>query len=136
LVAKAVGVTKAGTTTGGVLVAHLSISWAMYMQATISHLHAARSVLNNIHTTVDKLEIELNFTKSSLYNLETIIQLAGKRLHNLSKPSNTPLGFRVEYGEFSKITAYVSRNSRVLLGLLDDDPEDLKQVREKGKIVV
>lgn len=100
LVAKAVGVTKAGTTTGGVLVAHLSISWAMDMQATISHLNAALSVLNNIHTTVDKLEIELNFTKSSLYNLETIIQLAGKRLYNLLKPSNTPLGFRVNMVSF------------------------------------
>lgn len=100
MVAKAVGVTKACTTTGGVLVAHLSISWAMDMQATISHLNAALSVLNNIHTTVDKLEIELNFTKSSLYNLETIIQLAGKRLYNLSKPSNTPLGFRVNMVSF------------------------------------
>jgi len=41
-----------------------------------------------------------------------------------------------KYGEFSKISAYVSRNSRVLPSLLDDDPEDLMQVREKGKIVV
>jgi hypothetical protein len=73
LVAKAVGVTKAGTAAGGVLVAHLSISWAMDMQATTFHLDAALSALNNLHTTADKLEIELNFTKSALYNLETVI---------------------------------------------------------------
>jgi len=86
LVAKAVGVTKAGTAAGGVLVAHLSISWAMDMQATIFHLDAVLSALNNIHTTADKLEIELNSTKSALYNLETVIQLAGKRLHDCRGP--------------------------------------------------
>jgi len=55
LVAKAVRVTKAGTAAGGVLVAHLSISWAMDMQAKPFHLDAGLSALNNIHTTADKL---------------------------------------------------------------------------------
>jgi hypothetical protein len=78
LVAKAVGVTIAGITVEGVLVAHFPISWAMDIHASIFHLDAALNALNNIHTTADKLEIELNFTKSALYNLETIIQLLGK----------------------------------------------------------
>lgn len=71
LVAKVVGVTKAGTTAEGVLVAHLSISWALDIHASIFHLDVALSALNNIDTTADKLEIELNFTKLTFYNLET-----------------------------------------------------------------
>lgn len=130
------GVTKAGTAAGGVLLAHLSISWAMDMQATTFHLDAALSALNNIHTTADKLEIELNFTKSALYNLETVIQLAGKRFHDLSKPSKTPLGFRANMVSFLRYLLMFLRILVYFPGLLDDDPEDLKQVREKGKIVV
>jgi hypothetical protein len=136
LVAKAAGVVKAGTAAGGVLVAHLSISWAMDMQATIFHLDAALSALSKIHTTADKLEIELNFTKSALYNLETVIQLAGKRLQDLSRPSKTPLGFRASMVSFLKYLLMFLGILVYFPGLLDDDPEDLKQVREKGKIVV
>ncbi len=66
--------------------------------------------------------------KSSLYNLETAIQLAAKRLHDLSRPSKKPLGLRY-LPTFLGILVYFP-------GLLDDEPEDLKQVREKGKIVV
>ncbi len=78
MVAKAASVTKVGIAAGGVIVSHLSRSWAMDMHPTIFHLDVALNALNNIHTIIEKVEIELNFTKSSLYNLETIIQLAGK----------------------------------------------------------
>ncbi len=98
------------------------MSWAMDMQATIVHVDAALSALNNIHTTVDKLETELNLKKSSLYNLETAIQLAGTRRHDLSRPSKKPLG--------------LSENLMSFPGLLDDELEDLKHVRENGKILV
>jgi hypothetical protein len=65
-IVKATGVAKANTAARGVLVAHLSISWAMDMQAAIVHVDAALSALNSIHTTGDKLEIERNLEKSSL----------------------------------------------------------------------
>jgi hypothetical protein len=135
-VVKAAGVAKAGTAAGGVLVAHLSISWAMDMQAKIVHLDAALSALNNIHTAADKLEIELNLKKSSLYYLETAIQLVGKRLHDLSRPSKKPLGLKANLVSFLR---YLPMFLGILVyfpGLLDDEPEDLEQVREKGKIMV
>jgi hypothetical protein len=47
-----------------------------------------------------KTEIELNLKKSSLYNLETAIQLAGERLHDLSRPSKKPLGLRANLVSF------------------------------------
>jgi hypothetical protein len=74
--------------------------------------------------------------KSSLYNLETAIQLAGKRLHDLSRPSKKPLGLRANLVSFLR---YLPMFLGILVyfpGLLDDELEDLKQVREKGKIVV
>jgi len=83
-----------------------------------------------------KTEIELNLKKSSLYNLETAIQLAGKRLHDLSRPTKKPLGLRANLMSFLR---YLPMFLGILVyfpGLLDDEPEDLKQVREKGKILV
>ncbi len=106
------------------------------MQAKIVHLDAVLSALNNIHTTADKLEIDLNFKKSSLYNLETAIQVAGKQLHDLSRPSKKPLGLRANLVSFLRYLPMFLGILMYFPGLLDDEPEDLKQVREKGKIVV
>jgi hypothetical protein len=100
------------------------------------YLDATFSALNNIHTTADKLEIELNFTKSALYNLETVIQLSGKRHHDLLRPSKMRLGFRANMVSFLRYLLMFLGIFVYFHGLLDDDPEDLKQVREKGKIVV
>ncbi|CAK9877650.1 unnamed protein product [Sphagnum jensenii] len=97
-VGTAAGVAKVGTAAGvakaGVAVACLSISWAEDMQAAIGHLDTALRALNNINTTADKIDVELNWTKSSLYNLETAIQLAGERLDDLSRSSKKPQGLR------------------------------------------
>ncbi|CAK9228282.1 unnamed protein product [Sphagnum troendelagicum] len=97
----AAGVAKAGTAAGvakagaaGAAVARLSISWAKDMQAAIGHLDTALKTLKNINRTAHKLDVELNGTKSSLYNLETAIQLAGERLDDLSRSSKKPLGLR------------------------------------------
>jgi hypothetical protein len=136
LVAKAIEVTKAGITTRGVLVAHFSISWAMDIHMSIFHLDAALNALNNIHTTANKFEIELNFTKSAIYNLETIIQLLGKPHHDLSGPSKTPLRLRPNMVSLLRYLLMFLRIIVYFPCLLDDDPKDLKQVREKGKIVV
>jgi hypothetical protein len=139
----AAGVAKAGTAAGvakagaaGAAVASLSINWAKDMQATIRHLDTALRALKNINRTADKLDVELNGTKSSLYNLETAIQLAGERLDDLSESSKKPLGLRANLVSFLR---YVFVFLGILVyfpGLLADDPESLNQVREKGRIVV
>jgi flagellin-like hook-associated protein FlgL len=139
----AAGVAKAGTAAGvakagaaGAAVARLSISWAKDMQATIGHLDTALRALKNINRTAGKLDMELNGTKSSLYNLETAIQLAGERLDDLSESSKKPLGLRANLVSFLR---YVLLFLGILVyfpGLLADDPESLNQVREKGRIVV
>jgi hypothetical protein len=103
---------------------------------SIFHLDATLNALNNIHTTADKLEIELNFTKLALYNLEIVIQLLGKRHHDLLGPSKTPLGLRPNMVNFLRYLLMFLGIIVYFLGLLDDDPKDLKQMREKGKIVV
>jgi hypothetical protein len=110
--------------------AGLCISWAMHMQATIGHLERALSALKNINRTADNLKEDLNGTKSSLHDLETAIQLAGERLDDLSRPSKKPQGLRANLVSFLRCVLVCCP------GLLADDPESLKQVREKGRIVV
>jgi hypothetical protein len=130
----AAGVAKAGA--AGVAVARLSISWAKDMQATIGHLDTALRALKNINRTADKLDVELNGTKSSLYNLETAIQLAGERLDDLSRSSKKPLGLRANLVSFLRYVLVFLGILVYFPGLLADDPESLNQVREKGRIVV
>jgi len=139
----AAGVAKAGTAAGvakagaaGAAVASLSISWAKDMQATIGHLDTALRALKNINRTADKLDVELNGTKSSLYNLETAIQLAGERLDDLSESSKKPLGLRANLVSFLRYVLVFLGILVYFPGLLADDPESLNQVREKGRIVV
>jgi hypothetical protein len=136
----AAGVAKAGTAAGvakaGVAVACLSISWAEDMQAAIGHLDTALRALNNINRTADKLDVELNWTKSSLYNLETAIQLAGERLDDLSRSSKRPQGLRANLVSFLRCVLVFLGILVYFPGLFADDPESLNQVREKGRIVV
>jgi len=136
----AAGVAKAGTAAGvakaGVAVACLSISWAEDMQAAIGHLDTALRALNNINRTADKLDVELNWTKSSLYNLETAIQLAGERLDDLSRSSKKPQGLRANLVSFLRCVLVFLGILVYFPGLFADDPESLNQVREKGRIVV
>jgi hypothetical protein len=139
----AAGVAKAGTAAGvakagaaGAAVARLSISWAKDMQAAIGHLDTALKTLKNINRTAHKLDVELNGTKSSLYNLETAIQLAGERLDDLSRSSKKPLGLRAYLVSFLRYVLVFLGILVYFPGLLADDPESLNQVREKGRIVV
>jgi hypothetical protein len=136
----AAGVAKAGTAAGvakaGVAVACLSIRWAEDMQAAIGHLDTALRALNNINRTADKLDVELNWTKSSLYNLETAIQLAGERLDDLSRSSKRPQGLRANLVSFLRCVLVFLGILVYFPGLFADDPESLNQVREKGRIVV
>jgi hypothetical protein len=131
----AAGVAKAGAA-GGAAVAPISISWAMDMQATIGHLDTALRALKNINRTADKLDVELNWTKSSLYNLETAIQLAGERLDDLSRSSKKPLGLRANLVSFLRYVLVFLGILVYFPGLFADDPESLNQVREKGRILV
>jgi hypothetical protein len=139
----AAGVAKAGTAAGvakagaaGAAVARLSISWAKDMQVTIGHLDTALRALKNINRTADKLDVGLNGTKSSLYNLETAIQLAGERLDDLSESSKKPLGLRANLVSFLRYVLVFLGILVYFPGLLADDLGNLNQVREKGRIVV
>ncbi len=129
-----------------------------YIFKVCTHAHAQRftpqitSTEDSTNTTLSNLFYAVHalgrFSVPQNWNraqLEKIISLqsgnsntvSGRATSRFVEALQKAARVKSKSGELSKISAYVFRNSSVLSPrLLDDEPEDLKQVREKGKILV